>query len=92
MLGLTLLGFALVFSTKSPGLLGIGLLLSLVGIIGFMFALAADRVSANARSESSMAIGEEVAALRRKKVPTAPGNAAPAVTKVFNDTDPPRQD
>jgi len=92
MLGLTLIGLALVFSTKSPGVLGLGLLLCLVGIVGFVFALAADRISANARPESSMILGEDFTRLRRRTAPPPQGEAGPAATKVFNDTDPPRRD
>lgn len=91
-LGLTLLGFALVFSTKSPGLLGLGLLLSLVGIVGFVFALAAARVSASARPEASMVIGEDVAALRRRKAATAQGDAPAAASNPSGNGGSPRQD
>jgi Tfp pilus assembly protein PilX len=86
MLGLTALGLVLVFVTKSPGLLAVGLLLGLIGIIGFVFALAADRISANARPESSMAAVEDLAALRKRtQLPAArPPAAAPPVTEVFN--------
>lgn len=86
MLGLTVLGLVLVFVTKSPGLLAVGLLLGLFGAIGFVFALAADRISANARPESSMAALEDLAALRKRKPPPAarPPATTPPVTEVFN--------
>ncbi|HEY0232575.1 MAG TPA: hypothetical protein VGC55_15110 [Dokdonella sp.] len=88
MLVVTVFGFVLAFMAKTPGLLGLGLLLVLVGVIGFVFALAADRVAANARPEASMAAIEDLAALRRKRTPpAAPATpAAPAVpvTKVFS--------
>jgi len=88
MLVVTLLGSVLSFGAKTPGLLGIGLLLTLIGVIGFIFALAADRIAANARPEASMAAVEEVVALRRKqaasapKAPVAPAAQA-AATRVF---------
>ncbi|MEP7043746.1 MAG: hypothetical protein ABI843_11830 [Dokdonella sp.] len=85
MLALTVLGLALAFGAKTPGLLGIGLLLVLIGIVGFVFALAADRVAANARPESSMAAIEDLAALRRKRAAAAsPPPAVTPVTKVFS--------
>ena len=61
-------------------MLGIGLLLVLIGVVGFVFALAADRIAANARPEASMAAVEDLAALRRKRVaaPAPPRPAAPA--------------
>jgi hypothetical protein len=75
MLVLTIIGFALIFSTKSSALLALGLLAAVVGLFGFVFALAADRVSASARPETSMATKEDLLALRRRppRVPPAPG-------------------
>jgi hypothetical protein len=83
MLGLTILGVALVFSTKSAGLLSLGLLCSIVGFFGFVFVLAADRVSASARPETSMAAADDLAALRKRaNLPIARQlNAAAAVAK-----------
>ena len=84
MLVVTVLGLVLAFTAKTPGLLGIGLLLVLIGIIGFVFALAADRIAANARPEAAMAAIEDIAALRRKRAtPAAPTAATAPVTKVF---------
>lgn len=77
MLALTLLGFVLMFTTKSPILLGLGLLFAVVGFVGFVLALAADRVSASARPETSMASRDDLVALRQPRRPTAP-SAPPA--------------
>ena len=66
MLGLTIIGAALVFSTKSAALLSLGLLCSVFGFFGFVFALVADRVSASARPETSMAAADDLAALRKR--------------------------
>lgn len=93
MLGLTVLGIVLIFTTKSPGLLGLGLLFGLVGFVGFIFALAAERISANARPESSMASSEDLAALRKRAAPGAAGASRPtgaSVTKIFSANEPPR--
>jgi len=84
MLVVTVLGLVLAFTAKSPGLLGVGLLLVLIGIVGFVFALAADRIAANARPEAAMAAVEDIAALRRKRATPAAPTAPPVpVTKVF---------
>lgn len=81
MLVLMVVGFALVFVTKSPAVLGFGLLLALVGLFGLVFGLAADRVSANARPESAMLDSEDLAALRARRAAAAkPAGAAPSPT------------
>lgn len=67
LLVLALIGLVLTLTTKSPGLLGVGLLLGLVGAIGFVVALAADRVAANARPDTAMASIEEFAALKNTR-------------------------
>jgi hypothetical protein len=77
MLVLAVAGLVLSFMAKTPGLLGIGLLMATVGVIGFVFALAADRISANARPESSMASVDELTALR-KRTAAAPVRPAAA--------------
>lgn len=74
MLGLTLFGFALSFVTKSPAVLGLGLLLGFVGLFGLVFSMAADRVSASARPESAMLGPEDLAAMRARRT------AAPATS------------
>lgn len=71
MLGLTILGFALVFIAKSPGLLGLGLLLGIVGMIGFVSAIAAERISASARPDAAMASVEDLVALKERPTSSA---------------------
>lgn len=66
MLVLAVLGLALVFTTKSPAVLGLALLSSLVGAIGFIFSLAADRVASTARPDTAMASIDELAALGKR--------------------------
>ena len=80
MLGLTILGFAIVFTTRSSGLLLLGILLGLGGFVGFVFALAADRVSASARPEATMASIDDLHALRRR-MPARPTPGAPLPPK-----------
>ncbi len=80
MLGLTLFGFALSFVTKSPAVLGFGLVLGFVGLFGLVFSMAADRVSASARPESAMLGSEDLAAMRaRRAAAPAPTAARPSV-------------
>jgi hypothetical protein len=83
MLVLLILGLALTFTTKSPGVLAIGLGLGFVGLFGLIFLLAADRVSSGARPESAMLGPEELAAMRARQAGTRPRptatSAAPPV-------------
>ena len=72
MLGLTLFGFALSFVTKSPAVLGLGIVLGFVGLFGLIFSMAADRVSASARPESAMLGPEDLAAMRKRRTAATP--------------------
>jgi hypothetical protein len=67
LLAITIAGFTLTFMAKGPGLLALGLVLGFVGFFGFIFALAADRVSAAARPETSMLGAEDLAAMRARQ-------------------------
>lgn len=67
MLGLTILGFAMAFVTKSAGVLAIGLVLGFVGLFGMVFSIAADRVAAGARPDTAMLSTEDLAALRARR-------------------------
>ncbi len=75
---LALIGFAITFTTKSAGLLGLGLLLGSVGGVGFVLALAADRIAANSRPDSAMASVEDLAALRKPRPTPARDATTPA--------------
>ena len=66
LLVLTLVGFALVFTAKSPGLLGLGLLFGMAGSFGFVLAMAATRVSASARPDTAMASVDDLVALKKR--------------------------
>jgi len=63
LLGLTILCFVIVFTTKSALLLGLALLFGLVGFIGFIFSLAAERISSVSRPDTSMASAEHLASM-----------------------------
>jgi hypothetical protein len=71
MLASTILGFVLVFTTRNALVLGIGLLAIVIGIVGFIMALAADRVAANSRPDVAMASPEDLRALRTPARPVA---------------------
>ena len=62
MIAITLLGLVIALLTRSPGLLGIALLMMLVGLCGTVFSLAAERVSANTRPDAAMLPPEALAA------------------------------
>ena len=49
MIAMTLIGFVVAIFTHSPGILGLALLATVVGLFGTVLSLAADRVSANSR-------------------------------------------
>ncbi|HKE46495.1 MAG TPA: hypothetical protein VKB52_00400, partial [Rhodanobacteraceae bacterium] len=70
MLGLTVFGFALAYAARHPGLVWFGVILGFVGLFGLVFGMAADRVSASARPESTMLGPDDLAAMRRRA--TAP--------------------
>ena len=79
LLGLTILCFAVVFTTKSALLLGIALLAGIVAFIGFIFSLAAERISSVSRPDTSMASADHLAAMGpRRAARPAPGLAGPA--------------
>lgn len=84
---MTLAGSVLVFTAKSTGLLGFGLLLGSIGFFGLVLAMAAARVSASARPEASMASVEEISALR-KRPPATHQRVSPARPSARGPVDP----
>lgn len=61
---LALLGFALGFSSRSPGLMGLGLVLGFVFLVAAFFAFAAGRVAENSRPDSTLLTDRDIATLR----------------------------
>lgn len=59
-----IIGFVVVFTTRSPGVLGLGLAVGILSSLGFVFSLAAARISANAQPESMLIVDPEVTSLR----------------------------
>jgi hypothetical protein len=78
MLGLTILGFAMTFLAKTPGVLAIGLVLGFVGLFGMVFSIAADRIASGARPDTAMLATEDLAALRARREAAAKAAATPA--------------
>lgn len=66
MISLTFIGLIIAFVTRSPGVLGLGLLMCFIGAFGTVFSIAADRVSANSRPDASMLPPEALVAIRDK--------------------------
>ncbi|SFN38651.1 hypothetical protein [Dokdonella immobilis] len=66
LIGLTLAGLVTAFLTRSPGVLGVSILMILIGSFGTVFSIAAERVSANARPDASMLPPEALLAIREK--------------------------
>ena len=76
MLGLTILGFAMAFVARTPGVLAIGLLLGFVGLFGMVFSIASDRIASRARPDTAMLSIEDLAALRARREAAAKAAAA----------------
>ncbi|MEZ5460386.1 hypothetical protein [Dokdonella sp.] len=66
MISLTLIGLITAIVTRSPGVLGLALVVCFVGAFGTVFSIAAERVSSNARPDASMLPPEALAAIRDK--------------------------
>jgi hypothetical protein len=76
MLGLTILGFAMAFIARTPGVLAIGLVLGFVGLFGMVFSIASDRIASRARPDTAMLSTEDLAALRARREAAAKAAAA----------------
>lgn len=80
MIALFVVGVAIAFTTHSPGLLGIGLLLALVGAFGTVFAIASERISARSRPDTAMLQPDVIAAMRehaKTRAAAKPSQALP---------------
>jgi hypothetical protein len=70
---LALLGFALGFSSRSPGLMGLGFVLGFVFLVAAFFAFAAARVAESSRPDTTLLTDKDIATLRAsmRKPPAA---------------------
>lgn len=59
-------GFALAFSTHSPQLVGIGLIVGFIALFAAFWAFAAARIASTARPESMLLADRDASALRAK--------------------------
>lgn len=57
-------GFAIAFSTRSPGVLAIGLVLAGIGVIGTILQVLDSRMGASARTDAMLLADREVASIR----------------------------
>ena len=70
-----LFGFAIAFSAKTPGMLGLGLVLGLICVFGALFGFAAERVASSARPDAALLTDKDINALRASV--RKPGTASP---------------
>jgi hypothetical protein len=78
MLGITILGFAMTFIARTPGVLAIGLVLGFVGLFGMVFSIAADRIASRARPDTAMLSTEDLVAMRARREAAAKAAKAAA--------------
>ena len=78
-------GFAVVFSAKTPGALGLGLIVGLVGLFGALLGFAAARIASSAQSEVALLTDKDINALRASiRKPATPGASSAASAGVPN--------
>lgn len=59
-------GFALAFTTKSPGMLGLGLVAGFGGLLSFALAMAAARIAETAQPDTALIVDAEINAIRAR--------------------------
>lgn len=75
MIAITLLGLIMAILTRSPGVLGLALVMLFVGVFGMVMAMAGERISANARPDATMLSPEVLKAIRDKASASAQASA-----------------
>ncbi|MGH8121574.1 MAG: hypothetical protein ACREPT_02250 [Rudaea sp.] len=63
---IAVVGFVFAFTSKTPGLLALGLFAGLAGLLGFAFAMAAARIAETAQPMANLIADAEVSALRAR--------------------------
>jgi hypothetical protein len=76
MLVASMFGFGLVFAAKSPGLLGLGLLIGFTCLFISLFGFAAERIASTSRPEVAMLTDKEITALQQSVRKPAPPSQA----------------
>ncbi|HEX7917525.1 hypothetical protein [Rudaea sp.] len=71
-----IVAFTVAFTTGSPSLMGVGLILGCGGLLGFALSLAAARIASTAQPEAALIIDPEISALRAKANLARSGAAA----------------
>jgi predicted lipid-binding transport protein (Tim44 family) len=63
---IAVVGFAVAFTSGSPGLLALGLLIGLAALFGFTLAMAAARIAETAQPAANLIADAEVSAMRAR--------------------------
>ena len=85
LLGMTILGTVVVFTTHNGVLLAIALLMTLVGFVGLVLSLAAGRIASTSRPELAMVSREDMMAMRKplaRPTPTPTPQTRPPATPI----------
>lgn len=86
-----IVGFGVAFTTASPSLMGIGLVLGCCSLLAFGLGLVAARIAQNAQPETTLYVDPEISALRAKAKLAKTGANAPSIAPDSRvDSDPER--
>jgi hypothetical protein len=77
---LAVAGFALGFSAKTPGMLGLGLLVGISCLFASLMGFAAERVASSARPDAALLTDKDISVLRAsiRKPGAGAASSAPA--------------
>lgn len=64
LLVVAVLGFAVTFSAKTPGLMGVGLLVGFFSLFGALLAFAAARIASTSRPDTDLLTDKDISVLR----------------------------
>jgi len=76
-------GFAVVFSAKTPGALGLGLVVGFIGLFAALLGFAAVRIASSAQPDAALLTDKDITALRasvrKPATPTASSGSSASV-------------